>query len=62
VSSAIGGMTERDTYGGSFVVERWEDGRVDVWISDADGTESKSVWLDEAARRRVAAFLMEGLT
>jgi hypothetical protein len=61
VTTEIGGITITDELKDSLVVERWEDGRISVWVSDPDGVESRSVWLDESARRKVAAYLLAGL-
>jgi hypothetical protein len=61
VTTEIGGITITDEDGDSFVVERWEDGGIAVWIGDNDGVDSRSVVLDESARRKVAAYLLDGL-
>lgn len=62
MSTDVAGVTITDTQRDSFVVERWEDGGISVWIGDKDGAESRSVVLDESARRKVAAFLLAGLS
>lgn len=61
MTAEIGGITITDPDRGSLVVERWEDGRISVWVGDPDGVESRSVWLDESGRRKVAAYLLAGL-
>jgi hypothetical protein len=62
VTIDVPGITITDSQRDSFVVERWEDGGISVWIGDKDGAESRSVVLDESARRKVAAFLLDGLS
>ncbi|WP_157410859.1 hypothetical protein [Actinoplanes rectilineatus] len=55
-------MTITDTRGNNLVFERWEDGRVSSWSLDRHDRETFSISLDEDSRRRIAAFLLDGLS
>jgi hypothetical protein len=54
------GMTISDC-GRHLVVERFADGGIGVWLADRGESDGPSVHLDEQERRRVAAFLLDGL-
>lgn len=55
------GLTVSDSAGNCLVVERWENGAVSAWIAPTGDIDGPSVALSEDARRRVAAYLLEGL-
>ncbi|MDG4791952.1 hypothetical protein O7626_39760 [Micromonospora sp. WMMD1102] len=55
------GLTVRDERGASLVVERWDDGSIAAWIAPPGDNDGPSVQLSADDRRRVAAYLLDGL-
>ncbi len=54
-------MTIADSHGASIVLEREpDDGVVSVWIAPPGENDGYSVFLDQASKERIAAFLLDG--
>ena len=56
------GLTVRDERGASLVVERWNEGQILAWIAPPGQDDGPAVQLSPEDRRRVAAYLLDGLS